>query len=145
MNFSDIVKTALDIKMMTDELKSSSYTVASYESNGEVTHHFVASFNIDKLKFEYNVTDLKFIAIRSIDQLEPKVLIAYSKFIESMELYMQGNSHPYVGSIPENFLADSPNMKPSTGFASDHDIDDSEFGLKVHDHAVQRYNKEQEE
>lgn len=133
-SYQELITQALELRAQIDDLRSASYTVVEYLEDSGPTYMFVASFDLERMEYQYAVVDANWIEVKTLGQIKPLTHAAFGDFITKMNEYVKGGPHPYkeniVGNNPDAIRSPFEVAKPSHTFVDDSDLTDDEASLK---------------
>lgn len=130
MTYEELKKTAIRLKAELEELRSAAYITVECKYEDEV-FYFIASYNIDTLEYEFNVTDGAFTEIRAFAQLPSRVLAEYGRFVETTLAYTMTEEEVEAKSAaPVQPLSVSEMAERAATLATEEELDDSEAELR---------------
>ena len=130
MTYDELKTTAQRLKAELEELRSAAYLTVECQYQGEV-FYFIASYNIDALEYEFNVTDKAFTELKAFAQLPPVVISEYGKFIEATLAYALTESEAATQqSSPVSPLSVAEMADRVAQLNTEEELDDSEAELR---------------
>jgi len=131
-SYQETIAQALELKVLIEDLRSSTYTVVRFDDPRGGVYMFIASFEISTLSYGFALTDANWMEIKAMNTISPETIAAFGKFVDAMLAYTKGAPHPYPADIakenPPHIM--TPHQVASAGInTDDRDISDDEATL----------------